>query len=140
LKNYTSVHLIEKEIDMTAINQTDACCSSCASPTSDTALAVACSLDAPNSKERVAGIRDLASRHLLSSRREPLQLHLTYAAEALPDVQDLVDKESDCCAFLDFDLQAGDRVELTITAPESAALAAEELFAHFAPELTRSAA
>jgi hypothetical protein len=125
---------------MTAINQANACCSSCASAANDTALAVACSLGATDFKQRVAGIRDLAFRHLLSSRREPLQLHLTYAAEALPDVQDMVANESDCCAFLDFDLRAGDRVELTITAPESAGLAADELFAHFAPELARTAA
>lgn len=125
---------------MTTINQADACCSSCASAANDPELAIACSLDAPGFKARVAGIRELASRHLLSSRREPLQLHLSYTAEALSEVEALVAKEADCCAFLDFDLQAGERVELTITAPESAALAADELFAHFAPELARSAA
>ncbi|MGB3338201.1 MAG: hypothetical protein WBA73_13575 [Devosia sp.] len=124
---------------MTTTNS-DACCSSCASAANDTALAIACSLGASDFRERVAGIRDLASRHLLSSRREQLALHLTYAAEALPEVEVLVAKESDCCAFLDFDLRAGDRVELTITAPESAGLAADELFAHFAPELARTAA
>ena len=125
---------------MTTINQADACCSSCASTANDTALAIACTLDGRDFKERVAGIRDLASRHLLSSRREPLVLHLTYASEALPDVQALVAKEADCCAFLDFDLRAGDPVLLTIRAPESAASAADELFAHFAPELARTAA
>ncbi len=124
---------------MANINQADACCSSCAT-TDKTALAIACTLDSSDFKDRVAGIRDLASRHLLSSRREPLRLHLTYAAEALPDVQDLVAKESECCAFLDFDIVEGERVVLTITAPESAALAADELFAHFAPELAQVAA
>ena len=118
----------------------EACCSSCATASNDAALAIACTLEAPDFKERVAGIRDLASRHLLSSRREPLALHLTYAAEALSEVEELVAKESDCCAFLDFDIRAGDQIELTITAPESAALAADELFAHFAPELARTAA
>lgn len=125
---------------MNTINPSEACCSNCASATNDTALAIACSLGASDFKERVAGIRELASRHLLSSRREPLRLHLTYGAAALPEVQDLAAKEADCCAFLQFDLRAGDRVELTITAPESAALAADELFAHFAPELASSAA
>lgn len=125
---------------MTTINKADACCSSCASPANDTALAIACSLGATDFKERVASLRDLASRHLLSSRREQLQLYLTYNSVALLEVEDMVAKESDCCAFLDFDLQAGVRVELTITAPESAALAADELFAHFAPELARMVA
>lgn len=124
---------------MTTINQADACCSSCAT-TDNAALAIACTLDATDFKDRVTGIRDLASRHLLSSRRETLRLHLVYAAAALPEVQDLVAQESECCAFLDFHMQSGDRVELTITAPESAASAADELFAHFAPELARVAA
>lgn len=126
---------------MTTTNQADACCSSCAGAADDMALAIACTLGAGDFKNRVAGIRDLAARHLLSSRREPLALHLTYAAQALPEVEDLVAKESDCCAFLDFDLRATrEQVELTIKAPESAALAADELFAHFAPELAREAA
>lgn len=124
----------------TTTNSADACCSSCTTAGNDAALAIACTLDAPDLKHRVASIRDLASRHLLSSLREPLALRLTYAAEALPEVEELVAKESDCCAFLDFDILAGDQIELTITAPESAALAADELFAHFAPELAQVAA
>lgn len=119
-----------------------ACCPSCASTAvpDQSALAIACTLGAGDFKERVAGIRELASRHLLSSRREPLVLHLTYEADALPAVEDLVEKESDCCAFLNFELQTGETVQLTITAPASAASAADELFAHFAPELARDAA
>ena len=124
---------------MTTNNQADACCSSCA-PTDNTALAIACTLDSKDVKDRVVGIRDLASRHLLSSRREPLVLHLSYAAAALPEVRHLVAQESECCAFLRFDIQSGERVALTITAPESAALAADALFAHFAPELAQVAA
>lgn len=124
---------------MANINQADACCSSCAT-TDKTALAIACTLDSFDFKNRAAGIRDLASRHLLSSRREPSRLHLTYSAAALPEVQNLVAKESECCAFLDFDILSGARIDLTITAPEGAASAADELFAHFAPELAEVAA
>lgn len=124
---------------MTTINQADACCSSCAT-TDKTTPTIACTLDSSDFKGRVASIRDLASQHLLSSRREPLRLHLTYAAAALAEVQHLVAQEAECCAFLDFHIQAGEQVELTITAPESAASAADELFAHFAPELARVAA
>lgn len=124
---------------MTTINTVGSCCSSCA-PTDSTALAIACTLDSTDFKSRVANIRHLASRHLLSSRREPLKLHLVYAAAALPEVERLVAQEADCCAFLDFDLRSGEQVELTITAPEIAAVAADELFAHFSPELARVAA
>lgn len=124
---------------MTTINQADACCSSCAAA-DKTAPAIACTLDSSDFNGRVADIRGLASRHLLSSRREPLRLYLSYAAAALPEVQHLVAQESECCAFLDFHIQTAERVELTITAPESAASVADELFAHFAPELARVAA
>lgn len=124
---------------MNTVNTTDACRSSCATASKNAALAIACTLDAPDFKERVASIRDLASCHLLSSNRQPLALRLTYAAEALPEVEDLVAKESDCCAFLDFDIRAGEQIELIITAPESAALAADDLFAHFAPDLAKVA-
>ncbi|HTO28985.1 MAG TPA: hypothetical protein VL017_10375 [Devosia sp.] len=124
---------------MATINQADACCSSCAT-TDNTALAITCTLDSTDLKARADSIRDLASRHLLSSRREPLRLHLTYSGAALPEVENLVARESECCAFLDFDIKSSERVELTITAPESATLAADELFAHFAPELAQVAA
>ncbi len=121
-------------------NNTDACCSSCTSTKSKEAPAIACTLSADDFKERVSGIRELASRHLLSSRREPLALHLAYASDALRQVEDLVAKESACCSFLHFDLLVGHEVQLTITAPSHAAAAADELFAHFAPELARVAA
>lgn len=118
----------------------EACCTSCGSASlkDDTALAIACTLGADDFKGRVADISDLARRSLRQSRREPLTLHLTYDSDALAEVQDLVAKEADCCAFLDFDLRhdaAG--VYLAITAPPFVAEAADELFAHFAPGLAR---
>lgn len=118
-----------------------ACCDSCVPAAQETALAIACTLGAGDFKERVAGIRDLARRSLRNSRREPLRLHLTYTADALAEVEDLVAKESDCCSFLDFDLRHDAKAtRLTITAPVETLAAADELFAHFAPELAREAA
>lgn len=120
---------------------TSACCDGCSTGEHETARAIACTLGAGDFKERVAGIRDLARRSLCTSRREPVRLHLTYVAEALTEVQDLVAKESDCCSFLDFDLQHdAETTRLTITAPIEALPAADELFAHFAPELAREVA
>lgn len=128
-----------KEIDM---NTPTACCDGCATNSQDdTTLAIACTLGSGDFKERVAGIRDLAHISLRSSRRADLTLELVYEPAALREVEDLVVKESECCDFLDFDLQnSADGLRLTITAPESAALAADELFTHFAPELAREAA
>jgi len=131
--------LIEKEMDMTTQN---ACCSSCAASvrTHETDLAFACTLNSGDFEDRHAGIRNLSYRHLLSSRREPRALRLTYTAAARAEVEDVVAKETECCPFLDFELEVGEIVQLTITAKENAASAADELFAHFAPELARTMA
>jgi len=120
----------------------DACCSSCAASvrSHETALAVACILNSCDFEDRLAGIRNLSYRHLLSSRREPLALHLTYAIAARAEVEDIVAKEAECCPFLGFDLEVGEIVQLSITVPENAASTADELFAHFAPELARTTA
>lgn len=117
------------------------CCESCGPAGDSTALAIACTLSAGDLKQRVVGIRDLARRSLLSSRRESLRLHLIYGPEALEEVRDLIARETECCAFLGFDLRDdGREVALTITAPVAATAAADELFAHFAPELAREVA
>lgn len=118
----------------------EACCPSCGSASSahETALRIACTLEADDFNERIAGIRDLARRSLRRSERESLTLRLTYDRDALHEVEEFVAREADCCAFLNFDLwhdAAG--VHLAITAPVSAAEAADELFGHFAPELAR---
>ena len=51
----------------------------------------------------------------------------------------MVRKEGACCAFLDFDLHENAQgIHLSITAPENARDAANDLFAHFAPDLVAS--
>lgn len=122
---------------MTTITEADACCSSCATAGSDAPPAIACTLDVTDFKQRAASIRALASRYLRSSNREALKLHLTYAAKALPQLRNIVALEAECCPFLAFDIQEGEQIELTITAPASVASAADELFAHFAPDLAK---
>lgn len=117
----------------------DVCgCGTCGTESTKEAPAIACSLDAGDFKVRTAGIRNLANRSLRRASRTPLTLSLTYGPEALAELQDLVRKEEDCCAFLTFDLThdaAG--VYLTITAPEAAAEAADMLFDHFAPDAAK---
>jgi hypothetical protein len=97
---------------------------------------IACTLGASDFEGRAASIRDLARRSLRHASRTPLSLSLSYAPDAIEELRELVRKEQSCCAFLAFDLReepAG--VLLTITAPHSAADAADALFDHFAPEL-----
>lgn len=111
------------------------CCSGCGPAIGQgdaTALPNVCTLNSSDFDQRVAGIRDLARRTLVASRRESFRLHLTYRLDAFAEVEDLVAREAQCCAFLRFELrlEAG-KVALTITAPASAPMAADELFAHF---------
>jgi hypothetical protein len=114
------------------------CGPSCAS-TAQEEEPIACTLGAADFKERVAGIRALARRSLRQASRSPLSLRLTYEPNALEEVRDLMRKEQTCCAFLTFDLKNNATgVLLTITAPKSAAEAADALFDHFAPELAAS--
>jgi hypothetical protein len=113
----------------------DGCCSGCGSAAAEankTRLPDACNLGSSDFDQRVAAIRDLARRSLLDSRRDALRLHLTYKLAAFAEVEELVAREAQCCAFLGFELrlEAG-KVALTITAPASAARTADELFSHF---------
>ena len=132
-----------KDTELTAVLQpspTSACCDTCAA-LPDSSSAIACTLGSDEFKQRVEAIRALASRSLRRAERKPLLLSLTYGPEALDAVADLVAKEAECCSFLSFDLRHdGQAVYLTITAPIDALSAADELFAHFAPDLAREAA
>lgn len=115
---------------MSAVRQCG--CGSCS--TEEKEAPIACTLDAGDFKARTSQIEALASRHLLRVSRQPLSIELTYAAEALPELRELVRKEEECCAFLDFDLtEIPDGLRLKITAPEAVGDAADTLFSHFAP-------
>jgi hypothetical protein len=114
------------------------CGTSCGSAERDD-IPIACTLDASDFKERTAYIRDLARRALRHASWTDLSLTLTYEREALEELRELVRKEQTCCAFLEFDLRNNSSsILLTITAPKSAADAADMLFDHFAPELAAS--
>lgn len=104
----------------------------------DAALAISCTLGAGDFQQRVTDIQELARRSLQTSKREGSTLYLGYDRNALADVDALVAKESECCAFLTFDLSHdASGVRLAITAPASAADALDAVFAPFAPELAR---
>lgn len=102
------------------------------------AAPIACTLTPGDYKARVLRIRDLATRSLRTARREPLRLHLTYASEAAQEVRGLVREEQACCPFLQFAVRDDAQgVHVTITAPEEARGASNDLFVHFAPELAQ---
>ncbi|MBB3649184.1 hypothetical protein FHX14_005418 [Rhizobium sp. BK619] len=113
---------------------TNSCgCGSCGTDVKQEAP-IACTLDANEFKARTELIHKLTSRHLRQATRTALRLNLTYAPEALSEVRELVRKEQACCAFLTFDLRHdATGVFVTIIAPQAAAAAAGDLFAHLAP-------
>jgi hypothetical protein len=94
---------------------------------------IACTLAPGHYLERLALIAQLSRDALLSHQRRDLVLELRYAQTAAARVRDLVRREQECCAFLEFDLQEqGDEViQVTITAPEEARGATELLFGQF---------
>jgi hypothetical protein len=113
------------------------CGTACSTTTDETeGASIACTLTPGDFKERTGWINDLARRTLRHATRTPLSLTLTYAPDAVDDVHELMRMEQSCCAFLDFQLQSDPNgVTLTITAHKSAAVAANDLFDHFAPHL-----
>lgn len=93
---------------------------------------IACTLGAGDYQARMRWIADLNQRSLLGHRREGLTLSIDYEAGALADVEDLIRRESDCCAFLAFAVeQRPGSVRLIVTAPEDARPAADTLFEDF---------
>jgi hypothetical protein len=95
-------------------------------------LPIACTLTPGDLRERLGRIQALAADALLSHERNGLVLALRYAPDAVERVRSMVASEQHCCAFLNFDLrEQPDAVHVTITAPENARDAADELFEQF---------
>jgi hypothetical protein len=101
------------------------------------ALPIACTLSPDDFRERLRLIHTLSRNALLGYERRGLALDLCYAPAAVDRVRAMVERESHCCTFLTFAVCEGaDAVRVTITAPERARDAADELFAQFiAPEV-----
>jgi hypothetical protein len=95
---------------------------------------IACTLRAVDYKDRLSWIADLARDGLVEVHREDLRLELRYAPSVAERVSEMVRKEQQCCAFLNFALsEIDDGLRLTITAPERARELADALFEQFLP-------
>jgi len=96
------------------------------------ALPIACTLTPGDLRERLDAIQALTREALLGYDRNGLTLTLRYAPGAGGRVGAMVAAEKHCCAFLEFVVrEQPDGVHVTITAPETARDAADELFAQF---------
>lgn len=95
---------------------------------------ILCSLSGGDYQARLDWIAALTANALRAHSRDDLRLALTYAPEARDRVEELMRREQECCAFLDFALhEERDGLRLTITAPERARDAADDVFALFLP-------
>jgi hypothetical protein len=81
-------------------------------------LPIACTLTGASLQERAAWLRRLGEAALIEGTREGNHLALRFRPEAAADVCELVRAESECCAFLSFEVEPGvDEVVLTVTGP-----------------------
>ena len=95
-------------------------------------LPITCTLTPGDLRERLSLIQALTAEALVGYDRDGLVLTLRYAPEAVERVRAMVASEQHCCAFLNFDVrEQPDVVHVTITAPEHARDAADELFEQF---------
>jgi len=93
---------------------------------------VSCTLSAEDLKSRFAEIGALAGRALLSHEQDGRTLRLRYSSDAAEELRRLVEREQQCCAFLEFSLQEKpDAVYLSVTAPIEAGEFAPLLYSHF---------
>jgi hypothetical protein len=97
-----------------------------------TSIPIACTLTSGDYATRLAWIAELNRTALRSHDRRGLALHLVYAQEAADRVRELVQREQQCCAFLQFAVRdAAGAIQLTIEAPEEARGALDAVFAPF---------
>lgn len=95
---------------------------------------IACTLQPGSYQERLAWIAQLARDGLLGVSRKDLRLELRYAPSVADRVREMVAKEQECCAFLNFEIsETGEDVRLTIAAPERSRDVADALFEPFVP-------
>ena len=95
-------------------------------------LTIACTLTPGDLRERLGLIQALTAEALVGYERDGLVLTLRYTPETGARVRAMVASEQHCCAFLNFDVrEQADFVHVTITAPEHARDAADELFEQF---------
>ena len=81
-------------------------------------LPIACTLSASGMEDRAEWLRRLGAESLLSGGRRDDRLDLRFRAAAEDEVRRWVRAESECCAFLGFDLDpADDELRLSVSGP-----------------------
>jgi len=97
---------------------------------------IACALPTAALSERLAWIRQVTSRSLLSHHLVDRTLRLTYRPDAKAELERIVAGERECCSFLEFSLEdRPDTVVLSIQAPPGVNANARWLFDQFLPQV-----
>jgi hypothetical protein len=87
---------------------------------------IACSLNAADLPRRLAEIRAIGADALLTADDGGLRFRNDEPTRAR--LEEIIAAESECCAFLSFELHAtGDKLELRITTPDGGEALAGEL-------------
>ncbi len=91
--------------------------------------AIACNLSATEYHDRIAWIEDLNKAALRDYRRDGRRIELGYGASEAVRVREFVQRERQCCPFLEFAVRRGDdRIVVTIVAPPEVGESADALF------------
>ena len=97
-------------------------------------LPIACTLSASGLADRVEWLQRLGAESLLWGERRDDRLELRFDAGAEDEVRRWVEAESECCAFLGFDLDpAGDELRLSVTGPPGSDPVLDGLLAALSP-------
>ena len=92
-------------------------------------LPIACTLSAAEQRERAALAHGLVADSLIDSAVTDRGAILRFQPEAESELKQLIAAESECCAFLDFDLRRKDgALSLTVEGPPAAHPIIVELF------------
>jgi hypothetical protein len=84
-------------------------------------LPIACTLTGASLAERAEWLRRLGDAALIEGTRDGDRLALRFRPEAADDVRELVRAETECCPFLEFDVEPrAEELRLGITGPAGA--------------------
>ena len=84
-------------------------------------LPIACTLDPAEQADRAELARGIGARSLLAWAETDRGASMRFEAQAESDLRSLIAAESQCCAFLEFDLRRdGDELLLSVEGPEEA--------------------
>ena len=110
--------------ELDAVDAQCACCGDecgCSARGAVTELPIACTLEPAQQAERAELARRIGARAMIAWAETGRGASMRFKAEAEADLRSLIAAESQCCAFLEFDLRRdGEDLLLAVEGPEEA--------------------